>query len=133
MNDYRSKRPRIDILEELRQQGRFYEFFFIAWGIVEMRADECILKAYGLSSQDPKSDPLLELNVDRKLKILRDLDVLPADAYEVVNQFKKKRNHLVHRGALFIHGLSEPEKEEIMDIGMHAADAMHELARTSVR
>lgn len=106
---------------------------FIAWGIIELRANECILKAHGLSSQDPKSEPLLELKVDRKLKVLRDLRILPVDAYEIVNQFKKKRNHLFHLGALFIPGLSEPEKEEIMDLGMHAVDAMHELISTSVR
>jgi hypothetical protein len=33
----------------------------------------------------------------------------------------------------FILGLSKPEKEEIMDMGMRAANAMHELISTSVR
>jgi len=133
MNDYRTNRPRTDILEELRQQGRFSDFFLLAWGIIEWRANECILKAHDLSSQDPKSKPLLKLSVGSKLKKLKDLGVLPVAAYEIVNQFKMKRNDLVHRDALFILGLSEPEKEEIYDMGMHAADAMHELIRVAVR
>ena len=133
MNDYRKNRPRIDILEDLRQQGRFSDFLLIAWGIIELRASECILKAHGLSSQDPKSKSLLKLSVGHKLKALRNLGFLPVDAYEVVNQFKEERNDLVHRGALSILGLSEPKKEEIMDMGMHAADAMHKLSMASVR
>ena len=35
-----------DPLKELKQQGRFYDFLHVAWGIIELRADESILKAY---------------------------------------------------------------------------------------
>jgi hypothetical protein len=130
---YRTNRSQRDILEELRRQGRFYEFLFVSWGIVEFRANESILKAYRLSSQDLKSEPLLHLSVGRKLEVLKELGYLSTDEYQTVFEFKKKRNDLFHRGALFILHLSQPEKEKVMDMGMQAADVMHNLSESSPR
>jgi hypothetical protein len=65
MNAYRANRQRKDILEELRQEGRFYEYLFVSWGMVELWTDQSTLRAYGLSSQNPRAQPLLDLNIGR--------------------------------------------------------------------
>lgn len=127
MSDYRAKRPRRDILEELRQQGRFPEFILLVWGIVELGSNEGILRAYGFSSQDPKSNPLLEMSVGRKLKVLNELGYLSAEEHQIVRRFKEKRNCLFHSDALFVPNLTQPQKDEVMDLGMVAADVMHSL------
>jgi len=133
MDENRKNRLQRDSLETLRKEGKFSEFVLVAWGIIELRANEDILKAYRLSSQDPKSEPLLHLSVGRKLEVLKELGYLSTDEYQTVFEFKKKRNDLFHRGALFILHLSQPEKEKVMDMGMQAADVMHNLSESSCR
>ncbi len=112
------------MLEELKREGKFSEFLLISWGIIELRADESILKAYCLSSQNPKADPLMELSIGKKLAILKDIGYLSHDDYGKVLEFKKKRNDLFHHGGLFIRGLTEEQKDEIMDLGIVAVDIM---------
>ncbi|MGD0072628.1 MAG: hypothetical protein ABSB71_13835 [Candidatus Bathyarchaeia archaeon] len=119
---------KVDILEELRQEGKFSEFLLISWGIIELRADESILRTYCLSSQNPKADPLMELSIGKKLAILKDVGYLSQDDYNKVLEFKKKRNDLFHYGGIFIRGLIDKEKEEIMDLGIVAVDIMDKTA-----
>jgi hypothetical protein len=130
MLPYRANRPRWDILEEIRREGKFHEYLLISWGIIEVRADESILKAYCLSSQNPKAEPLLELSIGKRLEIFKDIGCLSQEDYNVVLEFKKKRNALFHRGSLFIRALSAEEKEEIMDSAMLAVDVMHKLSES---
>jgi hypothetical protein len=130
MTAYRANRQQRDNLEELRQQGEFYEFLLVSWGIVEFRLNESILKAYGLSSQDPKAKPLLDFSVGKQLELLKERGCLSAEDYQTVLECKKKRNDLFHTGGLFIFALSGGEKEEIMDSGMLAADVMHNLSES---
>jgi hypothetical protein len=133
MSNYRANRPKRDILEELRQQGKFLEFLFVSWGIIELRATEGILRAYGLSSQEPKSKPLLNphFSVGQKLKVLKELGYLSTEKYQTILEFKNKRNYLFHNGALFILNLDKSEKEKVMDMGMHAVDVMYNLFELS--
>jgi hypothetical protein len=119
---------KVDILEELQQEGKFSEFLLISWGIIELRADESILKAYCLSSQNPKADPLMELSIGEKLAILKDVGYLSQDDYSKVLEFKKKRNELFHHGGLFIRGLTDEQKKEIMNLGIVAVDIMEKTA-----
>jgi hypothetical protein len=119
---------KVDILEELRQEGKFSEFLLISWGIIELRADESILKAYCLSSQNPKADPLMEFGIGKKLAILKDVGYLSQDDYAKVLEFKKKRNEFFHYGGLFIRGLTDEQKKEIMNLGIVAVDIMEKTA-----
>ena len=116
-------------MEEIRREGKFREYLLISWGIIELRADESILKTYCLSGQNPKAEPLLELSIGKRLEIFRNLGYLSQKDYEVVLEFKKKRNALFHRGGIFIHALSDREKEEIMDSAKLAVDAMDNLSQ----
>jgi hypothetical protein len=114
--------------QELRQHGKFYEFLHVSWGIIEFRADEGILKAYCLSSQDVRAKPLLDLNFGRKLSLFRNMGVISIEDYNIVCQFKTKRNNLFHTGGLYVSSLTNEEKEQIMDIGQKAIDIMENLS-----
>jgi hypothetical protein len=133
MSDHHIKRSRRDVLEDLKQQGRFLECFLLAWGIIEMRSSEQILRAHGLSSQNPKSKSLLALSVGKKLKCLKELDYLSNEEYQTVIEFKEKRNDLFHTGALFVVHIDQTKKERIMDMGIRAADVMHDLAERPMK
>lgn len=117
-------------MEEIRRDGKFHEYLLISWGIIELRADESILKTYCLSSQNPKAEPLLELSIGKRLEIFRNVGYLSKKDYEVVLEFKKKRNALFHRDGIFIHALSDKEKEEIMDSAKRAVDVMDNLSQS---
>ncbi len=125
---YSTKRLRKDVLEELREQGKFSDFLFVAWGIIETSANDCILRAYGLSTQNPLHKGLVNLSIRRKLEILRDYGWLPLDVYKSVASFEEMRNHLFHTRGIFILHLTETEKNRIMDIGIRAADIMQDLS-----
>ena len=115
-------------LKELRQQGQFYEYLFVSWGIIELMADESILKAYSLSSQDERAKPLLEFGINKQLILFRSMNVLSKDDYNTVCDFKDKRNNLFHTGGLFVSSITEKEKEELMDVGQKAVDIMTALS-----
>lgn len=127
MSDYRANRPRFDALEEIRQNGDFSEFLIAAWGIIETLSNEAILKINKITSHDSRAKKLLALKVQSKLDIFKELGKISEDEYQTIIQFKKKRNYMFHEGAIFIRGLGQDDKDEIMDLGMHAADVMHNL------
>jgi hypothetical protein len=127
MSAYRADRPRRDILEEIRQQEKFYEYLFVSWGIIELEADQSILKAYGLSSQNPRAQPLLDLSIGKRLELFKKTGFLSKKGYDTVLKFVKKRNDLFHKGGLFIRALNDNEKEEIMDMALLAVDVMYSL------
>lgn len=91
-------------------------------------ADESILKAYSLSSQDERAKPLLEFGINKQLRLFRNMDVLSKDDYNTVCAFKDKRNDLFHTGGLYVSSIIEKEKEELMDIGQKAVDIMFRLS-----
>jgi hypothetical protein len=130
MSAYRANRPRKDILEEIRQEGKFYEYLFVSWGIIELEADQSILKAYGLSSLNPRAQPLLDLSVGKRLELFKKTGFLSTEGYNTVLKFVRKRNELFHKGSLFIRTLNDHEKEEIMDMALLAVDVMHQLSET---
>lgn len=133
MSDYRTTRPHRDILEELRQEGKFAEVLMLAWGIVETALDGAILYEYGVSSQDPKSKPLLEMSVNRKLSLQKESRIITAEEYQTVNEFRRRRNSLFHGGVVFVPNIPEEKREELMDLAMRAADVMHELGERALR
>jgi hypothetical protein len=90
-------------------------------------ADDGILKAYSLSSQDVRADPLLDLSVGRKLALFRKMDAISTEDFNIVCQFKDKRNYLFHRGGLFFLSIQHEEKEQIMDVGERVVDIMEKL------
>lgn len=129
MSTYRAKRPQKDILEELRQEGKFYEYLFVSWGIIELEADQSILKAYNVSSLNPRAQPLLDLNIRRQLELFKKIG-LSTESYNTVLKFVEKRNVLFHKGGLFIRALDDHEKEEIMDMALLAVDVMYSLSES---
>ena len=90
-------------------------------------AGDGILKAYSLSSQDVRADPLIDLSVGRKLALFRKMDVISIKDYNIVCQFKTKRNNLFHTGGLFFSSLTNEEKEQIMDSGEKAIAIMENV------
>lgn len=125
MKTYRAKRPRKDILEDLRMKGKFYDYLHLAWALIEFRADESILKTYCLSSQNPKSKPLLGLSIGKKLEFFREIGYLSSKDYAKILVFQKERNRLFHVGGLYL--LDDEEKEEIMDLALIAVDILDAL------
>ena len=129
MSAYRANRLQRDILEKIRQEGKFYEYLFVSWGIIELMADQSILKTYGLSSQNPRAQPLLDLSIGKRLELFKKTGFLSTEDCRTVLKFVKKRNDLFHRGSLFILSLNDHEKEEIMDMALLAVDTMYNLFR----
>ena len=115
------------ILWELKQRGQFYEFLHLSWGLVEFTADEGILMAYCLSSQDVRAKPLLEFSFGKKIMLFRNMDILSIDDYNILHEFKNKRNELFHTGGLYFPSLTDTEKEGIMDTGLKAVEIMQKL------
>lgn len=96
---------------------------------MEFNADECSLKAYSMSSQDARAKPLLDLGIDRQLKLFRNMEILSIDDYKTVCDFKTKRNDLFHTGGLFVFpNLTNEEKEQIYEIGERALNIMEKLS-----
>lgn len=125
MKSYRANRLRRDILEDLRTEGKFYEYLHLAWALIEFRADESILKTYCVSSQNPKSKPLLGLTIGKKLEFFREIGYLTQENYQTVLNFKSERNRLFHVGSLYY--INDSEKDEIMDKALIAVDIMDTL------
>ena len=118
----------MDILGQLRAEGKFFEHLHLAWGLVEFKADECILMAYALSSQDVRAEPLLELSVSKKLRLLRNMCVLSADDFAIISEFRLKRNNLFHTESMFALSLEKEEKERIMELGKRATEIMYRVS-----
>jgi len=90
-------------------------------------ADDGILKAYSLSSQDVRADPLLEFGIHKQLSLFRKMGVLSIEDYNIVFEFKTRRNNLFHKGGIFFLSIQHEEKEQIMDVGERAVDIMEKL------
>jgi hypothetical protein len=121
-------RPRRDILEDLEAQGKVSEVILLAWGIIEFTLDNVILVEYGLSSQDPKSKPLLNLRISDKLRLQRTLGYLSEKEFGIIQSFKDERDALFHTGGLFFPNLTDVEKARLVDLAIPAADVAHELS-----
>jgi len=128
MKTYRAKRPRKDILEDLRAEGKFFEYLHFAWALIEFRADECILKAYCLSGRNPKAKPLLGLSASKKIDLFLEIGILSQEKHKAATRFIRRRNGLFHREGIFVRLLEDSNlKEEIMDLALIAVDVMDEL------
>ena len=126
-------RPHRDILEDLESEGKTLEVLLLAWSIVEMHSTNVLLRVYGLSSQNPKADPLTKLFVARKLRILKKMGLVPDKEFSIVKQFQIRRNGLFHRDGLFFPNYSEQQKSEIRDEAIAAADVAHDMAERALR
>ena len=121
-------RPHRDILEDLESERKTLEVILLSWSMIEMHCTNAILRIYGISSQDPKSKPLINLRVSDKLRLLRRMELLSDPEFEAVQQFKRKRDSLFHRDGLFFPNYSESQKSQLIDMAILAADAGHDLS-----
>jgi hypothetical protein len=102
-------------LYEHFEKKNFSDVALQSWCILELFANDAILKAYGLSSIDPCSEPLLQMRIYRKLDLLKKLCYILEDESQILNDFRKRRNDLVHKigGGLFF--IDESEKQKIIE------------------
>jgi hypothetical protein len=112
--DLEALKGKLPKLYEHFQQGNFSDVVLQSWCLIELEFNQAILMSYGLSSQDVRSDPLLKLNFQRKLDLLKDADYIAGDEYDTLDKFRRMRNEIVHRigGGLFM--VDDSEKKEIM-------------------
>jgi len=128
MSEYRKNRPRRDSLEDYRQQGKFSDVILVAWAIIELNLDQATLAVYRLSSQDPRSELVLNTRLDEKLNLLKQLSHLSEEGHRQIKEFQVERNRLFHKSkGLFIPNLPGSEKDRIMHAAMKAVDASHEF------
>lgn len=116
-----------DLLEELEKQ-KFAEDLLVSWGFIELKANENILKAYSLSSQDVRAEPLLNLNIDRKIQLFKKMKVLSRNDYKLIHELEIKRNSLFHTGGLFIPNMTDEEKKAIRTMAECSIDIMNKLS-----
>jgi hypothetical protein len=127
------QRQRRDILEDLETAGKPLEVVLLAWGIIEMHSTSALLRAYGLSTQNPKSKWVIDLIVSTKLKLLNLMELLSDTEFNIIQQFKKKRDGLAHRDRLFFPNYNEAEKNKLTDMAIAAADVAHDLSERTLR
>jgi hypothetical protein len=113
-----------------RRTKRFSDLILLAWGVVEFDTNEIVSQQYGLHYTDEKADPLLrELTFDKKLNILRKLNVISKEDYKVVLRFQNYRNKLFHGDeeawAFFL--MSDAEKEPIIENAVQVLDILQSI------
>ncbi len=123
---------RRDILEDLETAGKPLEVVLLAWGIIEMHSTSALLRAYGLSTQNPKSKWVIDLIVSTKLKLLNLMELLSDTEFNTIQQFKKKRDGLAHRDGLFFPNYNEAEKNKLTNMAIAAADVAHDLSERTL-
>lgn len=130
MNEYWERRNRRDILYELKKEGKFADFLFLAWGIIEHSLDEAIMRELQLTSHNPRWRKILDdYSFNEKLRIQKEeYSFLTDTDVEAVKSFRTVRNDLFHGSGWFVPILSEPEKEKIMNTAVIAVDIMHNLS-----
>lgn len=92
--------------------------------MVEFDTNQLVARQYGLYYIDEKAIAILEqLTLNQKLSILRKLNVISKEDYEVIQQFQHYRNKLFHgdEGASFYFIMTDAEKEPIIE---NAVDAV---------
>ena len=125
----RLRAQRRDVLEDLRQQGRFSDVILVAWAIIELNLDQAILAVYRLSTHDPRSNVVLNARLDEKLNLLKALSHLDQEGHSRIKEFQKERNGLFHKSkGLFILNLPESQRDRVMRAAIKAVNASHELA-----
>ena len=108
-------------LYEHFEKKNFSDVVLQSWCILELFTNDAILKAYRLSSIDPRSEPLLQMRIYRKLHLLKNLGYISEDENQILNDFRKRRNDIVHKigGGLFF--IDESEKQKIMENAVQSA------------
>jgi hypothetical protein len=101
-------------LYELFNQGNFSDVVLQSWCIIELNFDNVILRVYRVSSQSPKSKPLLNLRFGEKLELFKELKLVSSAEYQTLKEFSQERNKIVHKigGGMFY--MEESEKNRIM-------------------
>lgn len=67
LGDFEILKGKFPKLYEHLQQGNFSDVVLQSWCIIECHFNDVILMCYEISSQDPKSDPLIDLWEKEKL------------------------------------------------------------------
>jgi hypothetical protein len=116
-----------DYLEQAAKD-KFAEELLVAWSFIEQRTDESILKAYSLSSQDARAEPLLGLTIDRKFLLFRKMKVLSKDNHKTLIKMEVKRNSLFHIGGLFLPNMTDSEKKEITGMAVQSMEIVYDLS-----
>jgi hypothetical protein len=122
-----------DAIEDLEAQGKHLDAFLLGWSIIELHCDNVLLRAYGLSTHNPKSKWLTNMRVSSKLRLLNLMELVSGKEFGVIQQFKRKRDNLAHRDGLFFPNYSEEEKGELINMACAAADVTHDLMERTLK
>jgi len=117
----------------LESDGKTPEAVLLAWSIIEMYCDNIVPRICGISSQNTRSKPLTNLRVSDKLKLFRQMELLYDTEFDVIQQFKTKRDGLFHQDGLFFPNYTEAEKHELTDKAIAAVDVMHNLSDRALK
>lgn len=109
--------PNIFLLK-LKKEGKYADAILTAWGIVEALMDDSILKEFGLSTFDSRSDPILNLRFEDKLALQIKGNLLTNGEVKKVRDFKDRRNKLFHTEGLWFVNLPEQKKIGLTEIGI---------------
>src|SRR5207244_11206605 len=94
-----------------------------------MYCDNIVPRIYGISSQNTRSKPLTNLRVSDKLKLFRQMELLSDTEFDVIQQFKTKRDGLFHQDGLFFPNYPEAVKRTLTNKAIAAVDAMHIMSQ----
>jgi hypothetical protein len=122
-----------DIVEDLEAQGKHLEAFLLAWSIIELHCDNILLRAYGLSTHNPKSQWLTEMRISSKLRLLNLMELVSDKEFGVIQQFKRTRDSLAHRDGLFFPNYTEAQKTKLIDMACAAANITHDLMERTLK
>jgi hypothetical protein len=100
--------------------------------MIELCFNYAILRAYRVSSQSPKSKPLLNLRFGQKLELFKELKLLSSVQYKTLKEFSRKRNEIVHKIGGGMSFIKESEKDKIMMNALESALIARALARTPI-
>jgi hypothetical protein len=117
-------------MEFFRRTKRFSDLILLAWGLVEFDTNQLVARQYGLFYTDEKAIAILEqLTFNQKLSILRKLNVISKEDYDVIQQFQRYRNKLFHgeEEASFYFIMTDAEKEPIIENVVEAVKILQAL------
>ena len=104
-------------LERLRTEGKLADVLLMAWAATEMLLEGIVLMEYGLYDGDtdsPLCKPLTSMSYDAKLALMRDVGLVPADDYKILEQFRTDRNDLFHQDSLLLSRITDDMRDELM-------------------
>ena len=111
-------------IEFFERTKRFSDLILLAWGLVEFDTNQLVALRYRLCYTDEKAIAILEqLTFNQKLSILRKLNVISKEDYDVIQQFQHYRKNKLFHGdeeASFYFIMTDAEKEPIIENAVEA-------------